>query len=315
MAEQKPQTRTYGIRTNVILGFTFAFLAVVVAGYLTYESTSKLLKSVIELSKPDQKLPKLREAFSALTEAENNMRIYALMKDEEFFQNYLTYILEANKSIDTLILLTADHEEQHRKVRQISVLLNTRLRNIDEFVVFKRTADSVNYSKRALERLRATPFDTTRTQVFTQTSVTESLIDTLLVERPEQPRKEEQSKSFFARIADLFSSKEEKKAEIIEPIEQVLRETRIVRDTSILVQTDTLLFYRIQKILNELREEETRIQTQLFEKELELLRNNSMIISQIMDVIAELEQEEMMLVARQTAEARCGRLHQQQVCL
>ncbi len=304
MTEKKLHTRTYGIRTNVILGFTFAFVAVVAAGYFTYESTSKLLNSVLELSKPDQKLPKLREAFSALTEAENNMRIYALMKDEEYFQNYLTYILKAGKSIDTLKLLTTGHEEQHRKVRQISVLLNTRLRNMDEFMVFKRTTDTVNYSKRALEKLRATPYDTTRTRIYTQTSVTESMIDTLLIEKPAQPKKEEQSKSFFARIADLFSGKEEKKSEIIEPIEQVLRETKIVRDTSILVQTDTLLFNRIQKILNELREEETQVQTKLFEKELELLKNNSMILSQIIDIISELEQEEMILVSQQTAEAR-----------
>jgi hypothetical protein len=46
------------------------------------------------------------------------------------------------------------------------------------------------------------------------------------------------------------------------------------------------------------------MQKQLFEKELELLRNNSMIISQIMDVITELERDEIMLVNRQTAEAR-----------
>jgi len=304
MSEKKLHIRTYGIRTNVILGFTFAFLTVMAAGYFTYESTSKLLKSVIELSRPGKKLPKLRETFSVLTEAENNMRIYILMKDEEYFENYLSYIKKANKNIDTLKLLTAENYMQFGKVSQISVLLNTRLRNIDEFMIFKRAADSVNYSKLALEKLRETTPDTTRTRIYTQTSVTESLIDTLLIEQPGEPKKVEESKSFFSRIASLFSSKEEKTEEIIKPIEQVLRETKIVRDTSILVQTDTVLLYRIQKILNELKVEETQIQAQLFEKELELLKNNSLIISQIMDIIAELEGEETALVSQQITDAR-----------
>lgn len=304
MGRKKPKTKTYGIRTNVILGFTFAIMAVVAAGYFTYESTSKLLSSVLELSSPDQKLTKLREVFSDLTEAENNMRIYALLKDEEYFENYLVYIFRADRNIDTLKLITEDQEEHHRKVRQISILLNTRLRNIDEFVTFKRAADTVNYARRALEKLRVSPYDTTRTRIYTRTSTTTSMIDTLRTQLPEPPKKEEQSKGFFAKIADLFTAREDKQQDTITPVEQVLQETTIVRDTSILIQADTLLYYRVQQILTDVRDEEARMQKELFDKELELLRNNSMIISQIMDVIAELEQDEMKMVNLQTAEAR-----------
>lgn len=304
MKEQKPKTRSYGIRTNVILGFTFAFLAVVAAGYFTYESTSRLLNSVVELSRPDQKLAKLREVFSDLTEAENNMRFYALLKDEDYFNNYLHYIFKADKNIDTLKNLTADNDEHQRKVRQISVLLNTRLRSINDFMVFKRAADTVNYAWRALEELRTSPYDTTRTRIYTRTSTTTSMIDTLRIEPVAPPPKVEQSKGFFSRIADLFSSKEEKKSEVPEKPEEVLQETTIVRDTSILVQADTVLFHRLQQILTNLKEEEARVQKQLFEKELELLQNNSLIISQIMDIIAGLERDEVMLANQQTAEAR-----------
>ncbi|MBE0663203.1 MAG: response regulator [Bacteroidales bacterium] len=305
MAEKKPKPKTYGIRTNVILGFTFAIIAVVAAGYFTYISTSKLLSSVIELSQPDQKLTKLREVLRDLTEAENNMRIYALLKDEDYFEAYLTYIFRANLNIDTLKTITADHEDQHRKVRQISVLLNTRLRNIDEFMKFKRAADTVDYAWRALEELRTSPYDTTRTRVYTRTSTTTSLIDTLRLSPPPVPvTKEEQSKGFFSKIADLFSSKEEKKSETAENNDQVLQETVIVRDTNMLVQTDTLLYYRLQKILTDIREEEAQVQQQLFDKELELLKNNSLIISQIMDIISNLERDEVLLVNHQTDEAR-----------
>jgi signal transduction histidine kinase/CheY-like chemotaxis protein len=304
MKEKKQKTRTYGIRTNVILGFTFAIMAVVAAGYFTYESTSKLLSSVLELSRPDEKLTKLREVFSDLTEAENNMRMYALLQDEEYFENYLAYIFRADRNIDTLKIITLDQEEHHRKVRQISILLNTRLRNIDEFMTFKRATDTVNYAWRALEKLKVSPYDTTRTRVYTRTSTTTSLIDTLRIQQPEPVKKEEQSKGFFAKIADLFSSKEEKVPEIPLAVEQILQETTVVRDTSILIQTDTLLYYRFQKILADVREEEAKMQKELFEKELELLRNNSLIISQIMEVISGLEQDEIMLANKQTAEAR-----------
>lgn len=304
MAVKKPKPKTYGIRTNVILGFTFAITAVVAAGYFTYQSTSKLLSSVIELSRPDQKLVKLREVLSDLTEAENNMRIYALLLDEEYFESYLTYIFKANMNIDTLKAITADHEDQHRKVRQISVLLNTRLRNIDEFMMFKRAADTVNYAWRALEELRTSPYDTTRTRIYTRTSTTTSLIDTLRMIPPVAATKEEQSKGFFSKIANLFSSKEDKKTETAENTDQVLQQTVIVRDTNILVQTDTLLYYRLQKILTDIKEEEALVQQQLFDKELELLKNNSMIISQIMDIISNLERDEVLLVTRQTDNAR-----------
>ncbi len=307
MSEKKPASKTYGIRTNVILGFTIAIMAVVAAGYFTYKSSSRLLNSVIELSRPDEKLTKLREVFSDLTEAENNMRMYLLLKDQEYFDNYLNNILKADKNIDTLKILTADYEEHQRKFRQISVLLNTRLRNINEFMDFKRSVDTVNYARLALEQLRAMAYDTTRTQILTTTSTTRSMIDTLQVPKPEPVLQEDQSRGFFARIAGLFSSKEDKEPEITEAQEksdQILQETIIVQDTSILVQTDTLLYYRIQDILTGLREQEARVQQQLFEREFELLKNNSLIISQIMDVITGLEQEEVLLVNRQTAEAR-----------
>jgi signal transduction histidine kinase/DNA-binding LytR/AlgR family response regulator len=303
MAEKKPKQKTYGIRTNVILGFTFAILAVAAAGYFTYESTSRLLSSVIELSRPDQKLAKLREVFSDLTAAENNMRIYALLKDDEYFENYLYHIFRADKNIDTLKAITDDNEEHHRKVRQISVLLNTRLRNIDEFMVFKRNTDTVNYAWRALQKLRVSPYDTTRTRIYTRTSTSRSLIDTLRMQ-PAINEKVEQSKGFFAKIAELFSGKEEPEENEEAAIEQVLQETTIIRDTSILVQTDTLLYHRLQKILVDLRDEEARMQQLLFEKELELLQNNSLIINQIIDVISGLEQDEIMLANRQTAQAR-----------
>jgi len=303
--EPKPKTRSYGIRTNVILGFTFAFLAVVAAGYFTYESTTRLLNSVVELSRPDEKLTKLREVLTDLTETENNLRFYALLKDEKYFNNYLYYISRADKNIDTLKTLTTDHEEQHRKVRQISVLLNTRLRNIDEFMVFKRAADTVNLVWRALEELRASPYDTTRTHIYTRTSTTTSLIDTLRIEPVIPPPKEEQSKGFFARIASLFSGKEvEKVTEIPIKADQVLQETMIVRDTSIVVQADTVLMYRIMQILTNLKEEESRVKKQLFEKELELLQNNSLIIAQIMEIISGLEQDEVMLANQQTYQAK-----------
>jgi len=311
MSEKKPASKTYGIRTNVILGFTIAIMAVVAAGYFTYKSSSRLLNSVIELSRPDEKLTKLREVFSDLTEAENNMRMYLLLKDEENFNNYLTSIFKADKNIDTLKMLTSGHEEHQRKVRQISVLLNTRLRNINEFMDFKRTADTINYARLALEQLRSTAYDTTRTRIFTTTSTTRSLIDTLRVQQPEPiietDKKEEPSRGFFARIAGLFSSKEDKTPEPVEipkSSEKLIQETIIVQDSSIMVQTDTLLYYRIRDILTGLREEEARIQQQLLEREFELLRNNSLIITQIMDVISGLEQEEVFLVNRQTAEAR-----------
>jgi signal transduction histidine kinase/CheY-like chemotaxis protein/HPt (histidine-containing phosphotransfer) domain-containing protein len=303
MAEKKPKQKTYGIRTNVILGFTFAILAVAAAGYFTYESTSRLLSSVIELSRPDQKLAKLREVFSDLTAAENNMRIYALLKDDEYFENYLYHIFRADKNIDTLKAITDDNEEHHRKVRQISVLLNTRLRNIDEFMVFKRNTDTVNYAWRALQKLRVSPYDTTRTRIYTRTSTSRSLIDTLRMQ-PAINEKVEQSKGFFAKIAELFSGKEEPEENEEAAIEQVLQETTIIRDTSILVQTDTLLYHRLQKILVDLRDEEARMQQLLFEKEHELLQNNSLIINQIIDVISGLEQDEIMLANRQTAQAR-----------
>lgn len=304
MEEQKPQLQTYGIRTNVILGFTFAFLAVVAVGYLTYESTARLLTSVLELSQPDQKLPKIREAFSDLTEAENNMRMYALVKDEAYFETYLTYIFRAGKNLDTLKILTTENEEQHRKVMQISVLLNTRLRNIDEFVGYKRAADSANFTWRAFEKLQKASPDTTRTEIVSQTSVTESTIDTVRIEMPVQPQQTESTRGFFGRIADFFTGKEVKTDEIAGTPELIRRETVITRDTSILVQVDTMLYHRIKSILTELREEQAKVQMQLLEKELELLKNNSMILSQIMEVIAELERDEIRIAKIQTTEAR-----------
>ncbi|MDZ4205261.1 MAG: ATP-binding protein [Bacteroidales bacterium] len=300
---QKIPVKSYGIRGNVILGFIFAFLAVAAAGYLTYINTQKLVGSVLELSEPNPKLIKIREVFSDLTEAESNLRVYALIKENEYFNNYLQYINKVTRNIDSLKTITSGNLDQHKKINLIATLLRNRLKNVDDFVGFKQSADTMSYTLKALERLQNTPYDSTRTHIYTRTSTTISTIDTLSTIAEPEPR-EEQSRGFFTRVADFFSGKDKKVEEATQKVQQVLQETKVVRDTSILVKTDTTLLTRIRKVLAELKEEESRMQKSLHERELELLRNNSLIISKVMDITVELEQAELELMDQKTDEAR-----------
>ncbi len=303
MKRQDLGIKTYGIRGNVIFGFVFAFLAVAAAGYLTYINTQKLVGSVLELSEPNPKLVKIREVFFNLTEAESNLRIYALIKDEQYFNTYLYNINKVIGDIDTLKTYTSDNLEQYKKINLISVLLSNRLKNVDDFVGFKQAADTMNYTLRALERLRNSPYDTTRTRIYTRTSTTISTIDTLSSIIEPEPR-EEQSRGFFSRVSDFFSGKDKKVEEAAKKVQNVLRETKVVRDTAILIQTDTTLMARIRSVLAELKEEESVNQKELYKKELELLQNNSLIISKVMDITVELEQTELSLVSSRINDAR-----------
>ncbi len=305
MKRQRIPVKTYSIRGNVILGFVFALLAVAAAGYYTYFNTQKLVVSVLELSDPNLKITKLRDVFSDLNEAETNLRVYALMKDDQFFNNYLHYINKVSLNIDTLKQITSESEDQHQKVNLIASLLKNRLKTVDDFVGFKRGSDTLSYTLRALERLRDTPYDTTRTKIYTRTSVTVSTFDTIQVGSTTDPEpREAQSRGFFSRLTGFFSGKEKKVEEAAAKVQKVLQETKVIRDTAMLVQTDTLLLARIRRVLAELREEESRTQKQLHEKELELLKNNSLIISKILDMTKELESLELGMMSQKTNEAR-----------
>ncbi|HSW67937.1 MAG TPA: ATP-binding protein, partial [Bacteroidales bacterium] len=305
MASEKSLLKTFNIRSNVLLGFTFAILAVMAAGYITYISTEKLVTSVIELSEPNRKLSKLREVYSDLTEADGNIRIFALIQDAGYFNAYNYFVARVNKNIDSLRQMTYDNPEQFEKIQLISVMLSNRLKSIDEFVNIKKASDTVDFAIRALERIQFTPYDKTQTRIYTRTSTTISTIDTINIEPPAEAQEHvAHSRGFFARLGDFFSGKDQQIAEAENKAQQVLRETKVVHDTSILVHHDALQLERIQNILADLRDQEVLAQEQLYKKELELLQNNSLILSKVMDIISELEKEETFYLEEKTDEAR-----------
>ncbi|GAB1405186.1 hypothetical protein MASR1M74_23650 [Lentimicrobium sp.] len=89
----------------------------------------------------------------------------------------------------------------------------------------------------------------------------------------------------------------------------ILSTTRIITDTSLIRKPDTDVYHNVKTALNRVRKREAEAYDEIKKEELNLLRNSSLVIDQVMKIFRQLENRQSQQAARRgiEAEARARR--------
>lgn len=171
------------IEIQVILLTICIAVAVIVSGYLAYQSLSMIVDTIHKEARPDLKLLLIKDIASDLNEVENTIRLYSLTGDKSYLHPYNQLDSAIQQKLDSLAEYATPGSDEIFHIDSIAVLANRKLLIWDEI-------RALHYSKPNAHN--------TFTQLY-------SKIDTSIIQ-PDTIRfiKEEQ-KGFFKRI---FSKKD-----------------------------------------------------------------------------------------------------------
>jgi signal transduction histidine kinase/CheY-like chemotaxis protein len=272
----------------VFFGFGITLTAVIVAGYITYESSNKLLNSLVTLSRPDTELKRTSKILAFLSGAESDIRVYALTRDNYYFQAYSNNIDSVTLNLTELKIALSDSKSATNRIDSIVMMLNDRFKATNAYIAYLNKTPGTTINDRAIKKLSSVRKDSTAAKIHTK-STTVIRYDTLKPANTEVI-KDRGTTSILDRIGNIFKKKEKRKQKKLATNNtSILANTQITTDSSIIMQPDTTALEDVAHLLRGLQHEQTRKQKLMNRKELDLLRSSALIISQVMNVVKQIE--------------------------
>ncbi|WP_017730584.1 ATP-binding protein [Nafulsella turpanensis] len=285
---------------KVITAFSLLAIGLITAIYFSVSSFKQISASVETLAKPNAKSAKLNQLLTDVSEAESQIRAYTLTQEQPYLINYETSLNRVFNKIDTLRLLTSRQPGQRKRIDSIAMLMQQKIKGLNQFMELKAMTDQQSFSDKALSRLSKR--SGTSVKVKTALKTTQKKVEETVSTLPRVSIEPVEKKGFFSRI---FGSKEKPNIMIAGGDSTVTTtRTEVSIDTIALnLQAPDTVLGNVRKILKELQEEEHSYRRQLTSQELELLEKDQAIMDQIRQMIRELEREEAQLSAANAREA------------
>ena len=165
-----------------VLTFCIA-VAVVISGYLAYQSLSDIVATIHKGARPDLKLLLIKDIASDLNEVENTIRLYSLTSDPTFLRPFHQFGDSIQEKLNSLAKYSMPGSDELQNIDSIALLANRKLMIWDEI--------------RALHH--------SKTDVHKTFSSLYSRIDTAIIQPDTIRFKPEEKKGFFKRV---FSKKD-----------------------------------------------------------------------------------------------------------
>ena len=300
------KVRSWSLHAKIIVMFTIALVAVGATGWVVRENSITLNNTVASLTKPDRELLRMRDVLAFLSEAENNIRIYSLTGDDAYF-NYYNYLISAvETSLDSLKEEARNDYSKKSRLDSVAVLLGQRNNLINDYLSIRQEREKFDFASEAYTQIVHVTPDSLNNQLRTSTTVV-TVFDTIHRDLWNHEADDTKNQTLFNKVKKLFSKKQDE-AEAEEPVSPrrepvVLSTTRVTTDTAFVRKPDTAIYRNVKKALNRVRVREMAAYDQLKTRELNMLRNSSLLIDQVMKIFRQLEINQSRLTAKRGIEA------------
>ena len=288
--ERKSRRASRGLQIQLLTIFAIAVLAVMAAGYQVRQSSREVNQTLASLSKPDEDQLRLRYLLAYLSEAENNLRIFALTSDKEYFNIYNYLIEEVENSLDTLKNNSHHLADSRAGLDSVSTLLLRRSNIIDQYLTVRDQLESFNFANEAYSQIKKSPPDSSVNMLRTSISVI-TTYDTIADASNYNQMPEMKTQGFFNKVKKLFSKKPEEDPEQ-DSVPLILSRTQIISDSAVVKHQDTAIFKKVKTALTNVGKREQKRYNTLKEQELDMLRNSSLITDQVMTIFRKIESQE-----------------------
>jgi signal transduction histidine kinase/DNA-binding response OmpR family regulator len=175
--------KKFRIEIQVILLTVSIAVAVIVSGYLAYQSLSKIVDTIHKEARPDFKLILIKDIAADLNKVENTIRLYSLTGNGSFLRPYRQLGDSIQEKLNTLTKYTIPGSSEITHIDSISLLANRKLQIWDAI-------RALHYSKKDAHN--------TFSDLY-------SKIDSAIIQPDTIRFKQEAKKGFFKRI---FSKKD-----------------------------------------------------------------------------------------------------------
>jgi signal transduction histidine kinase/DNA-binding NarL/FixJ family response regulator len=166
------------IEIQVILLTICIAVAVIVSGYLAYQSLSEIVDTIHKEARPDLKLLLIKDIATDLNEVENTIRLYSLTGNASFLHPYRQLGDSIQQKLNELARYAIPGSEEISHIDSVGILANRKLLIWDEIRALHRSKNNAHNSFSKLY----------------------SKIDTAMIQSDTIRFKPEEKKGFFKRV-------------------------------------------------------------------------------------------------------------------
>jgi signal transduction histidine kinase/CheY-like chemotaxis protein len=282
MKHLKKKLYSTSVKSKVIAGFLLVFIAILLALAITQFGFREMMGTVDLLSAPNKELNALKTIFQEIIAIDQEQRAEALKNPKGLHKNFFNQSKTLVDKVDTLRLLDWD-TAQDARLLEIREILQNRNRLFSSYLKLKSEAienKTLNTRLDSITRMLVNErivYDTSviTTEKKTTTTYTKDSV-------PNQKNR--------TGLSKLFNRK--KKVEPQTTHIKVEEELSVVVDTLAVAKQNQAL-EEVERIIDDLETDQRRENQRLLDEELELIHANSILVSQLLGVLHEVEDEEL----------------------
>jgi signal transduction histidine kinase/FixJ family two-component response regulator len=283
------------VTRKILAAFILVSIAIALALAIARFSYRELMSTVDDLSEPNEKLTILNSLFEEITTLDQLQRAEAIKNPHKPYNSFLEQSVSLNAMIDSLRSLPWDTSQMNR-LEEMKEILKQRNELFFSYLKVKaELLDNRDFSIQ-LDTLEAilqndnlaidSSIITTRKKVTTT-----YLPDTVSLKKKDQR----------SAIRKLFSKKKNK-IPADTPRIKVQEELSVVVDTLALARQNEAV-KEIEKIMREMEIDQRVQRKKLQRQELELINSNSLFITQLLNILHTVENEELVQMRENNAHA------------
>lgn len=280
---------------KIVAAFALAIIAIALAFGITHFAFRDMLSTVEELSAPSGKLTLVNRAFQEITTLDQLQRAEALRNPKATQSAFLNHSQRTTSLIDSMLILdwTAPQAERIHSMKEILHYRDSL------FFSYLKLKSSLIDNKRLTQRIDTLSSILEQKKIAIDSSIvtTEKRTTTTFLPDTVEPVKDE--RGFFGKI---FGGKKKKAEEPQRPQIHVKEELSVTVDTVTIARQNQAL-EEVGKIVMDLEKDRRTQNKQLLSRELELMNANNFLVTQLLSILREVEQEEMEMMRDKSYDA------------
>lgn len=288
MAIKRDTPLLRGITSKLLLTIVLAAAAIVATVFFMRSSFSDVLQSVDRLADPNEKLGSLNDFYKRVSQLEREHQVRILQSPSDPISDITNESDSLIQEVEHLKSLEWNSPDQYERLDSLKSILELRKDLLVDYHAIQSRFSQDGYLRQHLDSLT----NIVQSQAVTRdTSVvtTEHKKTTTSGQVEEQDDEEEEEKrGFFQRLfggGDDEEENEEREPEVVE-------ETTVKVDTLSIAKRDSVLA-NASEIIDKLQREHKSITAATRQSQLELMNTSSLLFTQLLKVLNEVEQEEL----------------------
>jgi signal transduction histidine kinase/DNA-binding response OmpR family regulator len=273
------------VKTKILAGFLLAFVAIVLAFTITHLAFRDMLGTVEELSAPSSKLTLLNRAFQEIIALDQLQRAEAIKNPKTPQSKFLSHSQNTINLIDSMLLMEWNAGQKAR-IGSMKDILHNRDSLFFSYLKLKSNLIDNQSLTRRIDTLSAI-IEQKKISVDSSIVTTEKKTTTTYVRDSIQPLKDE--RNFFGKV---FGKKKKVELENEKTQIQVKEELSVIVDTLAIAKQNEAL-EEVEQIVLDLEKDQRLQSKQLLNRELELINANSLLVTQLLSTLREVEREEV----------------------